>query len=164
MNMVIRITVVFCLLIGVVFLGLKIYKDSAETDPDQARRKALLMREIDRVKKEVEEKRLAMEKAYRKARGALGKVRADQGGGRPKKALERGANPGQTGEAIAQDSPPFGPLDQEDSKLTSELLERGDPEQGSEREEGGAQGPIELDQVSRIRELYSKTIEVLDGN
>lgn len=172
MSKLIRIVLVFCLLIGAVFLGAKIYKDFAEMDVDQARRRVLLIREMARVKKEAKEKKSAIEKAYRKARADLDKVGVNQEREHPRKGLERVANPGQTKKAIPQGSPPFDPLDEEDSILTSELLGQraveknnsGESVQGTEGENRRGRKPIDLDQVSRIRDLYSKTIEMLDWN
>lgn len=180
---IIRMTIVFCLLTGVVFLGAKIYKKSTVMGLDLTEEKTQVGEKIAGLKIETIKKKLAMEKAYKAAKDALGKGVADQKKQQQKKNAknETGPLPAKTG--FPEPTVPLNPLDEEDRKLTKEVLSevQGDKEtpeehaQKFEKEssesildnafaEKEPEEPLDLNRLAEIRDLYSRAIETLDWN
>ena len=177
----IRISIVFCLLIGVIFLGAKIYSKSTELESDLIKKKTHVEEKIVELKKEAEKKRLAAKKIYHEVKDAIDKS------GNQKKQLKRNAKkeacplPKKTG--IHKTTVTLKPLDEEDRKLTAEVLSKATsdkepsekPEQTIEKEsvvsilekavaESEPEEPLDFNRITEIRVFYLKAIEILDGN
>ena len=119
---IIRITIVFCLLTGVVFLGAKIYKKSTVMGLDLTEEKAQVGEKIAELKIETIKKKLAMEKAYKAAKDAFEKGVVDQKKQQQKKNTKNETSPLPTKTGFPESAVAFNPLDEEDRKLTKEVL------------------------------------------
>lgn len=180
---IIRMTIVFCLLIGVVFLGAKIYKKSTGMELDLAEKKTQISEKVAELKIGAIKKKLAMEKAYKEAKDALDKGVVD-----PEKQQQEKNTKNETGPLPAKTGFPeptvaLNPLDEEDRKLTKEVLSevQSDKEtseehaQTVEKESGESifdntiakkepEEPLDLNRLTKIRDFYSKAMEILDFN
>ena len=181
MSKLIRISIVFCLLIGVIFLGAKIYSKSTELESDLIQKKTHVEEKIVELKKEAEKKRLATKKLYHEVKDAIDKN--DNQKKRPKKNGKKEACPLPKKTGIPKTPVTLNPLDKEDRKLTAEILGEvtGDkepseePGQTIEKEsvasilekavaESEPEEPLDFNRITKIRVFYLKAIEILDGN
>ena len=180
---IIRMTIVFCLLIGVVFFGAKIYKKSTVMELDLTEEKTQVGEKIAELKIGVIKKKLAMEKAYKEAKDALDKGVVDQKKQQQKKNAKNATGPLPAKTGFPEPTVPLNPLDEEDRKLTKEVLSevQGDKETSKEhaetveKESGESifdnavakkepEETLDLNRMTKIRDLCSKAIEILDWN
>ena len=180
-KLIIRISIVFCLLIGVIFLGAKIYSKSTELESDLIKKKTHVEEKIVELKKETEKKSLAARKIYYEVKDAFNK--ADDQKKQPKKNAEKEACPLPKETGIHKTTVTLKPLDEEDRKLTAEILGEvtGDkepseePAQTVEKEtvvsivenalvESEPEEPMDFNRLTEIRVFYLKAIEILDWN
>jgi hypothetical protein len=169
------------LLIGVIFLGAKIYSKSTELKSDLIQKKTHVEEKIVELKKEAEKKRLAAKKFYHEVKDALDKSGNQKK--QPKKNGKKEACPLPKKTGIPKTSVTLNPLDEEDRKLTAEVLNKvtGDkktlkePEQTIEKKsevsilekavaESEPEEPLDFNRITEIRVFYLKAIEILDGN
>ena len=177
----IRISIVFCLLIGVIFLGAKIYSKSTVLESDLIKKRTQVEEKIIELKKEAEKKRLAAKKIYHEVKDALDKSGNQKT--QPKKNAKKEAGPLSKKRGIPKTSVTLNPLDKEDRKLTAEILGEvtsdkkcsEKPEQTIEKEsvasilqkavvESEPEEPLDFNRITEIRVFYLKAIEILDGN
>lgn len=178
----IRLTIVLGLMAGVVILGVRIHKKSSEMEFDLAKQKGRVAEKISELKKEAIKKTLALSKVYKEVNDSL-----DRGLGNKTKAQ---ANSDSEKEPVSPLPPsgtcklavPINPLDEEDRKLTAEVLAEGSGNNEPSDEafkisemckdsliesnkivtERESADPPDLNRVTEIRDLYSKAIETLD--
>ncbi|OPX39787.1 MAG: hypothetical protein B1H11_02130 [Desulfobacteraceae bacterium 4484_190.1] len=179
----IRLTIVLGLMVGVVILGVRIHKKSSKMEFDLAKQKVEVAEKISELKKEAVKKTQALGRVYKEVNDSLDKCM-----GRKTSAQ---ANKDSKKETVSP-SPPSGthelavslnPLDQEDRKLTAEILAQGSGNNQSSEDvlkisemskdssisesknavtEPEPVEPPDLNRVTEIRDLYSKAIETLD--
>ena len=116
----IRISIVFCLLIGVIFLGAKIYSKSTVLESDLIKKKTQVEEKIVELKKEAEKKKLAAKKIYHKVKDAFDKSGNQKK--QPKKNAEKEACPLPKKTGIHKTPVTLNPVDEEDRKLTAEIF------------------------------------------
>jgi hypothetical protein len=169
------------LLLGVIFLGAKIYSKSTVLESDLIKKKTQVEEKIAELKKESEKKRLAAKKIYHEVKDAFDKAGNQKK--QPKKNAKREACPLPKKRGIPKTSVTLNPLDKEDRKLTAEILGEvtGDkepseePEQTIEKEsvvsilenavaENEPEEPLDFNRLTEIRVFYLKAIEILNGN
>ena len=183
----IRIAFMFCLLIGVVFLGAKIYKRSAQVEPgqDPARdKKAQIAEKIVALKKEAAKKKLAIEKIYQETKNTISKGAASQKKEAEKitkKEPEKKSIPPQPEKITPKPAVIVSPLDDEDRKLTAEVLGNVQEEKSQTNDSAKIdekeivpsipetvfpaekrQEPMDLNRLTEIREIYLKASETLN--
>ena len=181
--------IVLCLLAGVLFLGVDIFSKSSKIQDELALQKARFGEKLSKLKADTAK----MGEEIRKARDTIATV-SDKGdsvtekeskAANDKKVGTSAASPGDkqgnnTVEAID-------PIDEEDRLLTSDVMEHDGPErqdipQQGEEESRFAQKnvatvtapkedsmekppqPLDLKRLSRIKDLYLKTCELLEFN
>lgn len=179
----IRLTIVLGLMVGVVMLGGRIHKKSSEMEFDLAKQKGRVAEKISELKKEAIKKTLALGKVYKEVNDSLDKCTSPKTRAQANKDSEK---------KHVSPSPPSGtdelavsinPLDQEDRKLTAEILAEGSGNNEPSEEdlkisemckdssiseyknvvtEPEPAEPPDLNRVTEIRDLYSKAIETLD--
>jgi len=149
----IKLAIALGLIIGVILLGVKIQKKSSEMELDMAEKKSAVQEKIAALKKEALKKTLA-----------LGKI-------------EKGVNDSLTQKPAV----PLNPLDEEDRKLTTEILAEAEqnrqpstkamniPRMYSEASIAGGivsekepAKPLDMNRITEIRDIYSKAVETLD--
>ncbi len=177
----IKISIAFCLLIGVIFLGAKIYNKSTELESDLIKKKTQVEKKIVELKEKTEQKRLAARKIYYEVKEALDKSGNQKK--QPKKNAKKEACPLPKETGIHKTTVTLKPLDEEDRKLTAEILGEvtGDkepseePAQTVEKEsavsilenvvvESEPEEPLDFNRLNEIRVFYLKAIEILDWN
>ena len=175
----IRTVVTLCLILGVVFFGVKIFYNSPEAQSSLDQKKLYLEKKVSELKTEAGEKARVIEKLYEDARVSLDKE--------SKKGNEQIASENLKTDQAAVDeltkkknhkeAVSLNPVDEEDMKLTSEILSpKGTDEkevQISKQEQperfsvesvmnDELEEPVDLNRVAKIRDLYSKAAETLN--
>ena len=140
----IKTVIMLCLISGVVFFGIKIFYNSPEAQSSLGQKKLYLGKKVSELKTEAGEKARAIEKLTKKMNHK---------------------------EAVS-----LNPVDEEDLILTSEILDpkrtdekeaqvskQGHPEQFSVESvmNDELEGPVDLDRIAKIGDLYSKAAETL---
>lgn len=179
----IRVAFMFCLFLGVIFLGAKIYNKSTKMDLVDAteKKKAQVAEKIIDLKREVIKKKLAMEKILDGVKGSLHKDEKSQKSLQVKKEVEQEVTPTLPAQVLPKTAVALNPLDDEDRKLTAEVLDgfQGDKltskeaVKNDEKEivstipqnvfpEEEPEEPVDLNRLTEIRELYLKASETLN--
>ena len=165
-------------MISVVLLAVRIYERAPERELDLAKTKSLIKRNIGELKKKVEKKAHAIEEILKKAkatggRGEAGQDKAKENGGAKNERDSSALAAKKTGKpAISLD-----PLDEEDRKLTGEVLFGEETTQPAKKQsqdnvtpllleqiasQSDAHEPLDLDSIVEIRELYAQELKALD--
>lgn len=149
----IKLAIALCLIIGVVFLGVKIQNKSSEMELDLAEKKSAVQEKIAELKKEAIKKTQALGKVYKEANDFLSQ--------KPDVSVN--------------------PLDDEDKRLTTEILAEVSQNKRPSKEvlniserysessisenvvpEKEPAEPLDMNRITEIRNIYSKAIETLN--
>jgi uncharacterized protein YdbL (DUF1318 family) len=183
MFQLVRTTIVLGLIVGVVILGVSIHEKSSEMEFDTAKQKGRVAEKISELKKEAVKKTMALAQVYKEVNDSLDgdmghkiKIQANKDSEKETVSTSRSSETHEPAVSI-------NPLDEEDRKLTTEILAEGsgnsdDSKDGlkifemyrdspvSDSEGVVAERepfePLDLNRVTEIRDLYSKAIETLD--
>ena len=171
-----------CLLVGIIFLGAKIYNKSVKMnlmDVNEEKREQVADKIID-LKNDIIKKKLAMEKIINGAKESLNKDEESQKTIQVKKEVEQEVIPTQLVQAPSKTAVALKPLDDEDKKLTEEVLNgvQGDKFASKEAVKTKEneivpaipqsvfpeepEKPMDLNRLTAIRELYLKTSDILN--
>lgn len=166
----IKTVTMLCLIVGVIFFGIKIFYNSPEAQSSLDQKKLYLDKKVSELKTEAVKKAKRIEKLYEDSNAYSNnesKKSDEQIGGKKLKTNLTAVN-----EAVS-----LNPVDEEDLKLTSEIL---DPKRTDEKEiqvskqehpeqfsvesvmNNDLEGPVDLNRVAKIRDLYSKAAETLN--
>jgi len=186
------ICIVVCLLAGVIFLGTNIFTRSSQIESDLAGKKTHVAEKALELKAKALKLRQELQNVRKKVNGSLDKMSVDRKTDQSNKnADSKSGNPSTKG---GTSKPPvtLKPLDEEDRQLTAEVMgeEQGsenaltgkseEPLQTTKKESGSLaiehsgseegvgqredQQSVDLDRLNKLRDLYAKTIEILDFN
>ena len=141
------------MIIGVVFLGVKIHKQSCEMELDLAEEKSVVQEKIAELKKEAIKKTQALGKVYQAVNESL----------------------------IQEPAVSVNPLDDEDKRLTTEILAKASQNKQPSKEalniseiyseasipeyvvpDKEPAEPIDMNRITEIRNIYSKALETLN--
>ena len=177
-------TILAVLVIAIIFLGIKIRDMSYEMDKDIAQKKTLVKEAIKEIKEDVSEKIQKAEEIYGKMKSELEKDENAGKSTKPEDKLNTGIKLDTSPSKKIKDAKPpikFEPVDEEDRRLTSEVLnhdkKKVSPEQIStkdpvesdiqnlekvpERNHEPKDSRSDIDRLANIRNLYFEAIEVL---
>lgn len=177
----IRTVIMLCLIVGVVFFGIKIFYNSPEAQSSLDQKKLDLEKKVSELKTEAGEKARVIEKMYEDARVSLDKESKKSNG--PKGPIgdeNLTIDPTPVNEFAKKENHKeavsLNPVDGEDLKLTSEILS---PQETDEKDvrvtkqehperfsvesvmNDDLEEPVDLNRVAQIRDLYSKAAETL---
>ena len=178
----IKLAIVLGLIIGVVFLGVKIQKKSSEMELDLAEEKSAVQEKIAELKKEAIKKTQALGEVYKEINDSFEKGKAKQ--------IKTQADKDSTKEAIQSSLPSteiqepgvsVNPLDDEDKRLTTEILTEVSQNKQSSKEalnisemyskasiseyvvpDKEPAEPLDMNRITEIRNIYSKALETLN--
>ena len=149
----IKLFIALCLIIGVVFLGVKIKNKSSEMELDLAKKNSVVQEKIAELKKEAIKKTQALGKVYQAVNESL----------------------------IQEPAVSVNPLDDEDKRLTTEILAKASQNKQPSKEalniseiyseasipeyvvpDKEPAEPIDMNRITEIRNIYSKALETLN--
>ena len=149
----IKLFIALCLIIGVVFLGVKIKNKSSEMELDLAEKNSVVQEKIAELKKEAIKKTQALGKVYQAVNESL----------------------------IQEPAVSVNPLDDEDKRLTTEILAKASQNKQPSKEalniseiyseasipeyvvpDKEPAEPIDMNRITEIRNIYSKALETLN--
>ena len=186
------ICIVVCLLAGVIFLGTNIFTRSSQIESDLANKKTHVAEKALELKAKALKLRQELQNVRKKVNGSLDKMSVDWKTDQSNKnANSKSGNPS-TKSGTSKPPVTLKPLDEEDRQLTAEVMgedqasenaltgKSEEPAQttrnesspstiehsGSEEEVGQREDEqsVDLDRLNKLRDLYAKTIEILDFN
>ena len=174
----IRTVIMLCLILGVVFFGVKIFYNSPEAQSSLDQKKLYLEKKVSELKTEAGEKARVIEKLYEDARVSLDKESKNGNEQIGSKNLKTDPAPVSelTKKKNHKETVSLNPVDEEDLILTSEILDPkrtdGKEIQVSKQEHperfsvesimnDELEEPVDLNRVAKIRDLYSKAAETL---
>ena len=177
----IKCTIVLGLMVGVVFLGLKIHKKSLQMETGLAEQKTRAKEKIAALEKSAVKKALELGKVYKEINDSLNNGEAKQSKIQAKKDTKVELTPSFPATGTREPAVSLKPIDDEDRKVTTEILaevsEKKQLSKVSSKEsemysellisenvvsELEPVEPLDIKRVTEIRDVYSKAIEVLD--
>ena len=178
----IKLFIALCLIIGIIFLGVKIQNKSSEMELDLAEEKSAVQEKIAELKKEAIKKTQALGEVYKEINDSFEKGKAKQ--------IKTQADKDSTKEAIQSSLPSteiqepgvsVNPLDDEDKRLTTEILTEVSQNKQSSKEalnisemyskasiseyvvpDKEPAEPLDMNRITEIRNIYSKALETLN--
>ena len=179
----IRFLITVFLLIGVVYLGIQIYDKSNEISPEVTKKKEILKDKISELKEDAKKQKRRAEVAIKSAREKLSldneriKKKVDRKG--PPKIEVRDNTKKKAKEPVKKIE--IDPIDDEDRILTAELLNKINMEDETDGDNKNKQSeqkepfkidkyfqeeepeePVDIERLAELRNLYMKTVEILD--
>lgn len=178
----IKLAIVLGLIIGVVFLGVKIQKKSSEMELDLAEEKSVVQEKIAELKKEAIKKTQALGKIYKEAndlcdRGNVKQTRTQADKDSRKDVIQSSLPLTEIQEPAAS----VNPLDDEDKRLTTEILAEVSQNKQPSKEvlniseiyseasifnnvvpDKEPAEPLDMNRITEIRNIYSKALETLN--
>lgn len=178
----IKLIIALCLIIGVVFLGVKIQNKSSEMELDLAEKKSVVQEKITELKKEVIKKTKALEQVYQEVNESFEKGRVEQANAHAEKDSRKDViQSSLPSTEIQEPGVSVNPLDAEDKRLTTEILAEVSqnkqpskdalniPEMYSEASiaeyvvpDKEPAEPLDMNRITEIRNIYSKALETLN--
>ena len=178
----IKIAIVSVLIIGVVFLGVKIRNKSSEMELDMAEKKSVVQGKIAEFKKEAIKKTQALGKVYKQINDSFEKGKAKQTGTQADKDYRKDVIQSSLPLTEIQKSAVLvNPLDDEDKRLTTEILAEVSQNKQPSKEalniseiyseasisknvvpDKEPAGPLDMNRITEIRNIYSKALETLN--
>ncbi len=178
----IKLAIVLGLIIGVVFLGIKIRNKSSEMELDMAEKKSVVQEKIATFKKDAIQKTQTLGKIYKQINDSLEKGKTKQ--------TETQANKNYRKDVIQSSIPltkiqksavSINPLDDEDKILTTEILAEVSENKEPSKEvlniseiyseasisknvvlDKEPAEPVDMNRITEIRNIYSKALETLN--
>jgi len=157
------ICIVVCLLASVIFLGTNIFKRSSQMESDPAGKRIHVVEKAPGLKADAMMLKQGLQKVHKKINDSLDKISVNLKRDQP----DKGANgkPGKPSTKDGTSKPPVAlkPLDEEDRQLTAEVMgvHVRTEEKAAQPED---KEPMDPDRLNKIRDLYAKTMEILDFN
>jgi hypothetical protein len=179
----IKYIIVMGLMVGVVFLGLKIHKKSLQMETSLADQKTQAKEKIAALEKSAVKETLELGKVYKEINDSLDGVKVKQDKIQAKKDTKVEPAPSfpATGTGTREPAVSLKPIDDEDRKVTSEILaEVSNKKQAPADDKAQLEfpsetlisenvvselepvEPLDIKRVTEIRDVYSKAIEALD--
>jgi len=181
---IIKMIIVLGLIVVVILLGARIHQKSLKMGMELVAKKGEVQKKISAIKKEVVDKTAELGKVYEKVNNKIDEIKVLENVGRKRKKSPLVETPEVNPINKKENAPAeitLDPVDEEDRKLTDEILAENDEERGqSEKtlaiseiyrdassshvsvEENERLSSMDLDRVAEIRNLYLKTLETLD--
>jgi len=177
----IKYTIVIGMMIGIVFLGFKIYMKSLGMETRLVDRKTRAKEKIAELEKSTIKKTLELGKVYKKINDSLNNGEVKQAKTQADEEFRK--EPATSPSSIVTRDPAFSlkPIDEEDKKVTAEILaEVLDKKQAQAEDlaqsefhiepllpenvvpEQEPMEPLDIKRVTEIRDVYSKAIEMLN--
>lgn len=178
----IKLFIALCLIIGVVFLGVKIHKQSCEMELDLAEEKSVVQEKIAELKKEAIKKTLALGKVYKEINDSFEKGKAKQTRTQADKDSRKDViQSSLPSTEIQGPAVSVNPLDDEDKRLTTEILAEVSQNKQPSKEalniseiyseasifnnvvpDKEPAEPLDMNRITEIRNIYSKALETLN--
>ena len=178
----IKLFIALCLIIGVVFLGVKIHKQSCEMELDLAEEKSVVQEKIAELKKEAIKKTQALGRVYKEINDSFEKDKAKQTGTQADKDSRKDViQSSLPSTEIEEPDVSVDPLDDEDKKLTTEILAEVSQNKQPSKEalniseryseasiseyvvhDKEPAEPLDMNRITEIRNIYSKALETLN--
>ena len=158
-----RVCIVICLLAGIIFLGTNIFTGPSQTESDTTGKKTQVAEKVLELKANALKLKRKFQKVHKKINHAPDKASLDVK--RDPSNKDAGGKPENPSTKVGTPKPPvvLDPLDEEDMQLTAEVI--GDQaETRKEVEQFEDDHAMDPNRLKKIRDLYAKTIEILDCN
>ena len=158
-----RVSIVVCLLAGVIFLGINIFTGSSQSESDTTGKKSQVAEKVLKLKANAIKLKQKFQKVQKKVNHSPDKASLDVK--RDPSNKDAGDKPENPSTKVGTPKPPvvLDPLDEEDRQLTAEVM--GDQaETRKEVEQFEDDHAVDPNRLKKIRDLYAKTIEILDFN
>lgn len=178
----IKLTIVLCLITGVVFLGFKIQNKSSEMELDMAEKKSAVQEKIAEFRQEAIKKTQALGKVYKEINDLFEKEKTKQTGTQTDKDSRKDVIQSSLPSAeIQEPGVSVNPLDDEDKRLTTEILANASQNKQPSKEvlniseiyseasisenvvfDKELAEPVDMNRITDIRNIYSKALEALN--
>ena len=157
------ICIVVCLLAGVIFLGTNIFTRSSQMESDLARKKTHVAEKALELKAKALKLRQELQNVHKIVNDSFDKMSVDVKRDQSNKDADSKLDSPSTKDGTSKPPVTLKPLDEEDRQLTAEVMgeHAGAEEEVGQRED---EQQVDLDRLNKIRDLYAKTIEILDFN
>lgn len=178
----IKLFIALCLIIGVVFLGVKIQNKSSEMELNMADKKSVVQEKIAELKQKAIKKTQALGKVYKEAndlfdRGNVKQTRTQTDKDSRKDVIQSSL----PSTEIQEPGVSVNPLDDEDKRLTTEILAEVSQNKQPSKEalniseiyseasifnnvvpDKEPAEPLDMNRITEIRNIYSKALETLN--
>lgn len=178
----IKLLITLCLIIGVVFLGVKIQNKSSEMELDLAEEKSIVQKQIAELKKEAIKKTQTLGKVYKEINDSFEKGKAKQTRTQAEKDSRKDViQSSLPSTEIQEPGVSVNPLDDEDKRLTTEILAEVSQNKQPSKEamnisemyskasiseyvvpDKEPAEPLDMNRITEIRNIYSKALETLN--
>ena len=175
----IKLVIVLGLIMGVVFLGAKIQNKSSEMELDLAEEKSVVQEKIAELKQKAIKKTQALGKVYKEINDSFEKEKAKQTGTQADKDSRKDViQSSLPSTEIQEPAVSVNPLDDEDERLTTEILAEVSQNKQPSKEALNIseiyseasipeyilpdKEPVDMNRITDIRNIYSKAIETLN--
>ena len=175
----IKLAIALGLIIGVVFLGVKIQNKSSEMELNLAEKKSVVQEKIAGLKKEVIKKTQTLGKVYKEINDSFEKGKAKQTETQAEKDSRKDVIRSLLPSIAIQKRVVFeNPIDDEDKRLTTETLAEVSQNRQTSKEvlniseiysEASIpenvvpnKEPVDMNRITEIRNIYSKALETLN--